>query len=243
MTLVDLNDPFFHFLHASEARVTLPDLTEPFFQYFCRLNRSARNGAQLDADQVQADINELLAKMKGKAAASHELADEFEKIELPLIFFADFTMKEGGYTISKKWKEIASNNNELNGNEKFFTLLDETLKDNSPAAIWRLKIFSACMGLGFSGSHKDQPEYLKKKVKEIRARLYAGAKDADIRKICPENYEHINTANLIEPPGVKLFGIAVVLLACIVTLLIANFYLFHQSVGQLNNALDKILQK
>jgi type VI protein secretion system component VasF len=243
MTLVDLNDPFFHFLHANEARVTLLDLAEPFFQYFCRLNRSARNGAQLDADQVQADINELLAKMKAKAAASHELAGEFEKIELPLIFFADFTMKEGGYTISKKWKELASNNNEPDGNQKFFTLLDETLKDNAPAAIWRLKIFSLCLGLGFTGSYKDQPEYLKKKVKEIRARLYAGAKDADMRKICPENYEHVNTANLIEPPGVKLFGIVVVLLACIVTLLIANFYLFHQSVGQLNYALDKILQK
>ena len=99
------------------------------------------------------------------------------------------------------------------------------------------------MGLGFTGSYRDQPEYLKKKIKEVRARLYAGAKDTDMRKICPENYEHVNTANLIEPPGVKLFGIAVVLLVCFVTLLIANFYLFHQSIGQLNNALDKILQK
>jgi type VI protein secretion system component VasF len=243
MTLVDLNDPYFHFLHAGEARLTLLDLTEPFFQYFCRLNRSARNGARLDADQVQADINELLAKMKSKAAASHELAGEFEKIELPLIFFADFTIKEGGYSISNKWNPIASKYNEPNGNEKFFALLDETLKDKSPAAIWRFKIFSACLGLGFTGSYRDQPEYLQKKIKEVRARLYAGAKDADMRKICPENYEHVNTANLIEPPGVKLFGIAVVLLACIVTVMITDFYLFHQSVGQLNNALGKILQK
>ncbi len=223
--------------------MTLAELTEPFFQYICRLNRSARGGGQLDAEPVRAEMKALLAEMKGKAAGTPELASQYDKVELALIFFADFTAKEGGYNISKKWKEIAFDRNELGGDEKFFDLLEETLKDPSPAATDRLGVFYTCLGLGFTGWYAGQPEYLRKKMREIRARLDGGARDADLRKICPESYEHVNTADLIEPPGVKLFGIAVVLAVCILTLLIANFYLFHRSVGQLNQALDLILRK
>ncbi len=223
--------------------MTLTELTEPFFQYMCRLNRSARGGGQLDAASVRAEIKSLLADMKAKAAASGTLAGQYDKVELPLIFFADFTAKEGGYTISKQWKEIAFDRNELGGDEKFFDLLEETLKDSSPAATERLGVFYTCLGLGFTGWYAGQPEYLRKKMREIKARLDGGARDADARKICPESYDNVNTIDLIEPPGVKLFGIAVVLVICSVTLLVANFYLFHRGVGQLNQALNLILHK
>ncbi len=131
----------------------------------------------------------------------------------------------------------------MGGDEKFFDLLEETLKDSSPAATERLGVFYTCLGLGFTGWYAGQPEYLRKKMREIKARLDGGARDADARKICPESYDNVNTIDLIEPPGVKLFGIAVVLVICSVTLLVANFYLFHRGVGQLNQALNLILHK
>ena len=223
--------------------MTLTELTEPFFQYICRLNRWAHGGGQLDAEVVRAEIKALLADMKARAAATAGLAGQYEQIELPLIFFTDFMIKEGGYNISKKWKELAFDRNELGGDEKFFDLLEETLKDSSPAATDRLAVFYTCLGLGFTGWYAGQPEFLRKKSREIRLRIDAGSQDSDSRKICPDSYEHVNTADLIEPPGVKLVGIAVVLAACIFTLLVANFYLFHRSVSQLNQALTTILHK
>ena len=84
--------------------------------------------------------------MKASAAATGGLAAQYDKIELPLIFFADFMVKEGGYNISKKWKELAFDRNELGGDEKFFDLLEETLKDPSPAATDRLAVFYTCLG-------------------------------------------------------------------------------------------------
>ena len=222
--------------------MTLTELTEPFFQYICRLNRWAHGGGQLDVELVRAEIKGLLADMKAKSAATAGLAGQYEKIELPLIFFADFMVKEGNYTISKKWKELAFDRNELGGDEKFFDLLEETLKDPSPAANERLAVFYTCLGLGFTGWYAGQPEFLRKKSREIRLRLDAGSQDSDSRKICPDSYDHVNTADLIEPPGVKLVGIAVVLVVCIITLVVANFYLFHRSVSQLNQALTMVLQ-
>ena len=221
--------------------MTLSELVEPILQYVCRLNRSARNGGQLDADQVRLELKGLLAQAKSQAAGAG-LADQFTKIELPLIFFLDFTIKEGQYNISRKWREIAFDYNELGGDEKFFDLLDETLKEPGRAAEERLVIYYELLGLGFSGWYSGQPEHLRKKQKEIYARIAGILPEGESRKICPDAYEHVNTENLIEPPGARLLAFGVVLVVCILGLFIANVYLYHESVADLTRSLNGILQ-
>lgn len=221
--------------------MTLGEIIEPILQYICRLNRSARNGGQLDADQVRIDLKGLLTQAKNQAAATPGMSDQFSKIELPLVFFLDFTVKEGHYNISRKWKELAFDYNELGGDEKFFDLLEETLKDAGKTADERLSVFYELLGLGFTGWYAGQPEFLRKKQKEIYARISGVNPDGDTRKICPEAYEHVNTEDLIEPPGIKLLAFALVLLVCVVGLFVANIYLYHQSVAELNRSLSTIL--
>lgn len=220
--------------------MTLSELIEPLLQYMCRLSRSARNGAQLDADQTRAELKGLLTQAKMQAAGSG-LAEQYSKIELPLVFFVDFTIKEGQYNISRKWKEIAFDYNELGGDEKFFDLLEETLKEPGRAADDRLAVFYELLGLGFSGWYAGQPEFLRKKQKEIFARISGIVPETESRKICPDAYEHANTENLIEPPGARLLALGVVLVVCIVGLFLANIYLYHQSVDALNQSLSAIL--
>ncbi len=221
--------------------MTLSELVEPILQYVCRLNRSARNGGQLDADQVRLELKGLLTQAKTQAAGAG-LADQFTNMELPLIFFLDFTIKEGQYNISRKWKEIAFDYNELGGDEKFFDLLDETLKEPGRAAEERLVIYYELLGLGFSGWYSGQPEHLRKKQKEIYARIAGILPEGESRKICPDAYEHVNTENLIEPPGARLLAFGVVLVVCILGLFIANVYLYHESVADLTRSLNGILQ-
>jgi type VI protein secretion system component VasF len=220
--------------------MTLSEILEPILQYMCRLNRSARNGAQLDADQTRVELKNLIGHARTQAGGAG-LAEQFGKIELPLVFFIDFTIKEGQYNVSRKWKEIAFDYNELGGDEKFFDLLEETLKETGPAADERLTIFYELLGLGFSGWYVGQPEFLRKKQKEIFARIGGVAPEAESRKICPDAYEHVNTENLIEPPGARLLAFGVVLVVCVVGLFVANVYLYHQSVDALNQSLNVIL--
>ena len=221
--------------------MTLTEIVEPILQHVCRVSRSARNGGQLDADQVRLELKGLLAQAKTQAAGSG-LAEQFTKIELPLVFFLDFTIKEGQYNISRKWKEIAFDYNELGGDEKFFDLLEETLKEPGKPADERLGIYYELLGLGFTGWYSGQPEFLRKKQKEIYARIAGVNPEGETRKICPDAYEHINTENLIEPPGARLLAFGVVLVVCIVGLFVANVYLYHQSVADLTRSLSAILQ-
>jgi len=222
--------------------MTLLDLSEPLFQYICRLNRSARKGGNYEMTQVQADIKGMLAEGKSKSVGEN-LSDQWDKIELPLIFFCDFMIKESALPWAREWKELAFEHQEMAGDEKFFDLLEETLKDKSPAANQRLAVFYTCIGLGFTGWYTGQPEYLRRKMKEIAARLQAGGQIADAARICADAYEKVDSRDLIEPPGTKLIGIGIALLGLIFVLFFVYGFLYRDSANRLTTALKTVKDK
>jgi len=218
---------------------TLVDLCEPVFQYICRLNRSARKGGNYELSQVQAEIKGMLAEARGKAVGAN-LAQPWEQIELILMFFCDFMIKESALPWAREWKELAFERHEMAGDEKFFDILEETLKDKSPNANERLAVFYVCMGLGFSGWYTGQPEYLRRKMKEIAARLQAAGQFADAQRICPDAYEKVDTRDLIEPPGTKLIGIGIALIGLMIVLFFTYGFLYRDSANNLRIALKNI---
>jgi type IV/VI secretion system ImpK/VasF family protein len=225
---------------AAQAKpATLLDLCEPLFQYICRLNRSARKGGNYELAQVQSEVRGFLNEARQKALAAN-LSEAWEKIELVLIFFCDFMIKESALPWAREWKELAFERHEMAGDEKFFDLLEETLKDKSPSANDRLAVFYCCMGLGFTGWYTGQPEYLRRKMKEIAARLQAAGMFHETEKICPDAYDHVDTRDLVEPPGTKLIGIAIALIGLLIVLFFAYAYLYRDSASRLTDALKKI---
>ncbi|MFB3893159.1 MAG: DotU family type IV/VI secretion system protein [Phycisphaerae bacterium] len=221
--------------------MNLLDLTEPFFQYMCRLTRSARKDAHQDPSRVRGEIKNLLTEMKSRASSEPRLIEQYEKVELPLLFYADFMIKESSLPFAGQWKEMAYERNELAGDEKFFELLDQTLAEQSSSANERLAVFYTCMGLGFTGWYTGQPEYLRKKMLEISSRI-SGLMDADEQaRICPEAYNALNTSDLVQPPGGKLLGIVLALVGLLIVVFVANIYLFKWSTEDLGRALDKII--
>ncbi len=220
-------------------QMSLLDICEPLFQYICRLNRSARKGGNYDLSQVQSEIRGLLMQAKNQAVTSNH-AEAWEKIELVLIFFCDFMIKESVLPWAREWKELAFERHEMAGDEKFFDLLEETLKDRSATANDRLSVFYVCMGLGFTGWYTGQPEYLRRKMKEIAARLQATGQFGDTQRLCPDAYEKVDTRDLIEPPGTKLIGIAIVLIGLIIVLFVAYGYLYHVASKKLGDSLQQV---
>ncbi|MGN6366881.1 MAG: DotU family type IV/VI secretion system protein [Phycisphaerae bacterium] len=218
---------------------TLLDLCEPLFQYICRLNRSARKGGNYELSQVQSEIHSLLTEARSKAVGAN-LSQQWEQVELPLIFFCDFMIKESPLPWAREWKELAFERKEMAGDEKFFDLLEETLKDRSPAANDRLAVFYCCMGLGFTGWYTGQPEYLRRKMKEIAARLQAAGQFTETQKICPDAYEKVDTRDLIEPPGTKLVGIGIALVGLLIVFFFTYGFLYHDSANALRRAFSTI---
>ena len=221
--------------------MTLLELCEPLFQYVCRLSRSARMGCTIEMEQVRNDIKKILEEMRTNASTTPELSSQYEKVELPLIFFVDFIIKESKLNFASEWFELGRERRELAGDEKFFDLLDEDLVDPSDAATQRLVIFYTCIGLGFTGVYTGQPESIQKLVSKISARI-SGMVDADKKSyICPEAYENVDSRDFVEPPSTKLMGIAIVLIGLIIVWSIAYFCLFKWTSDDVVETVDTII--
>lgn len=224
-----------------ERAVTLVDLCEPLFQYACLLNRSARKGAPYGVNQVRAEVQDTLGEIRARAQADPQLANQYRAIEPVLLFFVDATVKSSSLPFARDWQDLAEEYGESNGDERFFDLLDDALRDPSPGAVEQLRVFYTCLGLGFTGWYAGQPDLLRKRMMEISARIRGMTESAHASRIVPEAYEHVNTGNLIDPPGASLLGIGIAVAGLLIVVLVANVYLYQSSSRNLDDAVQYII--
>ena len=229
------------------ALLGLVDLCEPLFQYVCMLNRVARNpgGESMEYAPLRKVIDGMFQEMEEYAGGDTRLEAQFGKMKMPLIFFVDSMIAESRLGLAPVWNKnrIAYEMEELAGDEKFFDLLDETLQETGKEAEERLAIFYTCLGLGFTGWYTGQNEYLRKKMLDVGQRVPRELLDTQhTARVCPEAYDHLDTRNLVEPPGLKLATIAVVFAGCLLIALAVNFYLFYDATTGLSTSLKEILR-
>jgi type IV/VI secretion system ImpK/VasF family protein len=225
--------------------MTALEICEPIFQYVCRLNRMARSGVAADYAVVRAEIKALLEDAQQKAATEVRLAAQMKKLELPLLFFIDSMIAESSLRFAQQWHQnrLAYERNELAGDEKFFDLLEETLKDNSDDAAERLSVFYCCMGLGFCGMYVGQPEYLRKTMMTISPRIRHLMMTDSAARICAEAYEGVDTRNLVQPPSSKLVFIAILFALCSISVIASYVLMFNRAKGDLSKSLTTIVDK
>src|SRR3954468_7071217 len=121
--------------------MTLLELCEPVFQYICRFNRSARKGGHHDLHQVRQEVKGLLDEMKSKAGSQPGVSNQYEKIEVVLMFFIDSMIKSSPILNANEWQELAFDLKEYAGDQDFFLKLDETLMERNEQSSERLTIF------------------------------------------------------------------------------------------------------
>jgi len=221
----------------------LLEVCEELFQYACRLNRSARKGAPLEPTMVRSDIKTILSRIRAKAGGDPLVAQQFDKIERPLIYFIDFMIEESVLPFAGEWKASRLQNEYFSvndGDEHFFDMLDETLRDTSREATERLAVFYTCLGLGFTGFYAGQPEYLRRKMMEMNARLRDIMETEAGARIVPEAYEHTDTSDLIQPPTRSLIGLVLALVVVLVTLVGLSVYMYISQSAEMRKAFDSI---
>lgn len=244
--------------------MTLLEATEPLFQYMCRLNRVARKagaghtgdtsfltkgggtaprGTSLEYAVVRGDIKALFDEMQQKAAKDFRLSSQLQKLELPLLFFVDALISESSLPFAGQWNQnrLAYERNELAGDEKFFDLLDEDVKDPSDEASERLAVFYVCIGLGFSGIYFRQPELLRKTMFTLAPRIKRWLEADEAAKICPDTYEGVDTRDLTEPPSRKVLIISLIFLCLIFACIVSYVWLYHRSASELTDSFDQIM--
>jgi len=224
--------------------MTLLQVCEPIFQYVCRINRMARSASSADYAVLRAEIKAMLEDAQQKAASDGRLAAQIKKLEMPLIFFVDSMIAESKLPCAQQWHQnrLAYERNELAGDEKFFDILEETLKDNSDEASERLAVFYTCIGLGFAGMYVGQPEYLRKTMMTIAPRIRHLTETDNTARICGEAYESVDTRNLVQPPGNKMFVFAVLFIIFTVSVFAAYVYMFSNASEELSTSLETIVK-
>ncbi|MDR1250164.1 MAG: DotU family type IV/VI secretion system protein [Treponema sp.] len=78
-------------------------------------------------------------------------------------------VKEGTFPFNREWRELGRNYNELSGDEKFFNLLADALKDGR--AHNTIPLFYTMLGLGFEGTYSNDHGYIEKTMQECAARF------------------------------------------------------------------------
>jgi type VI protein secretion system component VasF len=248
--------------------MTLLELTEPLFQYICRLNRLGRcagaaaqgdsafftkgatsagslKGISLDYHVVRAEIKAQFEDLMRKAGSDHRLEGQIKTMEMTLIFFVDSMISESALPFASQWNQnrLAYDRNELAGDEKFFDLLEETMKDPSPDASERLAIYYSCIGLGFSGIYFNQPEYLRKTMLTIAPRIRDLMETDHSARICPDAYEGVDTRDLVQPPGSRMVLVVIIFLCFSLAALTTYFLLYREASKNLSTAMEEILRK
>ena len=213
----------------------LEQLCRPLVRQLCAYWYYTRCGEVPEREQVDQVLREHLIRIREKVEDDGRLKREFQRIEQPLIFFIDYTIKEGNFPFSEAWREIARDYNELSGDEKFFEQLAATLDD--PDSAERLVMFYLFMGLGFDGCHAGDPEYIQRRMKVCAARFPSDA-----------GAEDLSSPDAGEPPvcfrkrKFRFFSVytaMAVLLLCLIGAWGWNFWVLYQETGDFRGALYK----
>jgi type VI protein secretion system component VasF len=135
---------------------------------------------------------------------------------------------------------LAKDRNELAGDEVYFDLLEQDLRDTSEEAAERLAVYYVCLGLGFTGMYQGQPEQLRSYMDKIFPRVRQWI-DSDPRsKISEEAYKHTNTTVLTEPPSKKILLVAIAFLFLSLSVLVVYYGLYAHAVNELDTSVDRI---
>jgi len=226
--------------------MTLQQLSEPLFQYLCRLNHAGRLGATTDFGATRRDIDEIFEQMRRESLRDPVLAEHYKQMELPLVFFVDFSISYSGLPFASEWRKdenrLAYKRGERGGDEKFLDMLDAVLAPGSHAPVEHLAIYYTCLGLGFTGQPPLSAAELQQKMLQLASRL-RGSVDADIQnRMAPDAY-FTDTTAYAKPPGGTFVRLAIVLVGLVVVLLIANIVLWRDSVGELRRSVQKVIER
>ena len=216
----------------------LEQLCRPLVRSLCEYWYYACRGVSPDMEVVNHSLREHLILIRERVEDDSRLKREFQKIEQPLLFFIDYTVKEGHFPFREQWTEIARDYNELSGDEKFFDLLSDSLDD--PDSSEQLMMFYLFMGLGFDGCHVDDREYVQRRMKVCAARI-------QLPPAGPE-MESLSSADIDERPAYfknkrfrffSVYTLLLILFLCLLASLGWNFRVLYQETGDFRLALGK----
>lgn len=161
----------------------IENILNPIFKKICEYYSFKKSGYEVPKEVILSEIRNELTSISHKCASHPILLQQYSQIEKPLIFFIDYSIKEGGFSYSDNYQEIARTFNEFSGDEKFFELLNDCLRKSDDESLSRL--FYIMLGLGFDGTYKRNKADILDIMKNCSEKINLGP-DFHREKISPD---------------------------------------------------------
>lgn len=222
--------------------MNLLQLCEPTFLYLCKVNRIHRNGGSLPLATVQADVADLRENIQAALVQEDSrLNDQFEAIELSLVYFVDSMLVMSGV---EEWDDCRIAVREFNrraGDNEFFDFLTDAEAEAGEDADAKLSFYYTCIGLGYTGMYEDDLDRLTDIMRRLEPRVRPHMDRDVLSRITPDAYKH-NLEIIVSPDSTPRF-LALALLAggTIVAIGITIVYLYFDAFSGLSGALSQIL--
>ncbi|MDR0684542.1 MAG: DotU family type IV/VI secretion system protein [Spirochaetaceae bacterium] len=222
-----------------KAANSIETLCRPVFTCLCNYWRLNETGNPPAMEKFREDIENALEDAKYAAASSPVLSRDYGRVELPLVFFIDYMVKEGNFPFKNEWRELARNYNELSGDEKFFNLLGGALA--APDAGNTIPVFYTMLGLGFDGVYANDSKSVERMMKECMTKI-SGEFD-----ICHEPIVNVETEKRLAgskknkmPSYIRSLRLALIgSLIFMVIAFIVNFFVFLGATSEFRKSLSE----
>lgn len=226
------------------ASSDLYNLVNPILQKICKCYTFKESGYEISYQTIDNEFRDLIRVARQKSLQDSVLADKFNQIERPLVFFIDYFFIENSFSYSREYKPLAHAYNELSGDEKFFDMLNDSLsKKEIDTDV--IEIFYIMLGLGFDGAFKREPKEVMRYMNRC-SELLSIEFDPCKEFLCPDLLKKKNNR---EEDNYSFFSVEYLKSHLVLILSVLTFGFFslnliclHYSTSDYINILTKTLQ-
>jgi len=222
----------------AEQSSKLADMCEPVFTLVCRVSYAHRSGLPMDEHAVRAQVERTLADVRRQIESEPGGTSRFEEVRLPLLYFIDFHM----VSIFPNWPWLSAAESAIAPGSHFYDLLEEAMKDSSPEATERLRVFFRCLALGFTGECEGDAPRLGYLMRDLYARIRGRDEPADpfADRIIPQANEHTIEREVEPPVGDLTKRWLLGLMLFLSAVLIIYFGAYWVSLDRMTSALNTV---
>ncbi len=227
---------------------SLLSLCDELFQYVLNINRSSKldSSSHPAYDTVRRNVLDIIASIRSGATGNPDLSRAFHIVEKPLYYFADAMLADcERWEPSMRWAGNPLQREEFGegtGDKEFWVAFDQVLADAKAGGepqMQALEVMYTMIGLGFTGIHVNDPEFLQNKMADAWARLQSRYSFRASR-LCPEAYEHVSDVNLEPDAGMSLLRTGIILVVGFIAIVLATRAVFNRTHAEFERVIDPI---
>ena len=220
-------------------RTDLEALTSEWFLFLTTFRRNVE-AMPGDVSWVRRKLNSLLDQMDRESLRDPKLHQQFGEVKYPLVYFADEVLLNSWWAGEPEWaSELLEDNRFLTrqgGKDFFIRMQAPDLQDPEI-----LNIYLKCLSLGFRGHFVRKPLQLREARERLLARLNLGRPSG--HRFCPDSYLHTDARDFVKLPAVATAKIAACTLAVIISAWIVGKISFGESLSDLWNEANQIVEE